>query len=317
MGGGYYDRDVGETSSAGFGFSTYTDAADAVFSGTSSVDSEVLPLNRRISCEAKNPIVIALDGTGSMGNDAKIIYDKLPMMYGQIKMQDYLKDPAISFSIVGDAYTDDGPIQICDFANGEDLDKWMSKLWLEGYGGGQGKESYELTAYYYLNNCDLKNDELPFMFIIGDENYYDNLERQFIKNHIGSDPEKDISAKDIFKQLSKKFNLYHIHKGSIETSSAETIKSWREALDSEHVIFLEEAKAIADVILGIIATVSKARDLDKYLVDMKNRFQDDKRIALVEKTLRALPSNTSAIATINKNDSSMPMKSRKSGTKKL
>ena len=32
----------------------------------------------------KHPIVFALDVTGSMGDWAKIIYDKLPMFYGQI-----------------------------------------------------------------------------------------------------------------------------------------------------------------------------------------------------------------------------------------
>lgn len=317
MGGGYYDRDVGLTSSGGFSFSNYTDSANRVFTGKATADPKVLAVNRRVFCDKASPVVIALDGTGSMGDDAKIIYDKLPMMYGQIMMQNYLKDPAISFSVIGDAYCDNSPIQICDFAQGSDLDMWMSKLWLEGGGGGQSRESYELTAYYYLTCCDLENSERPFMFIIGDENYYPSLERHFVIKHLGFDPECDLDTKDIFKKLSKKFNLYHIHKGAIETSNAQIVKSWKEALDNEHVIFLEEAKAIVDLMLGIIATVSKTRDIDNYLVDMKNRFQDDKRIALVEKTLQALPSNTSAIVKFDDGLNKPSLKSRKTGTKKL
>ena len=35
-----------------------------------------------MECDALNPIVMAIDVTGSMGNWTKIIYDKMPMFYG-------------------------------------------------------------------------------------------------------------------------------------------------------------------------------------------------------------------------------------------
>ena len=50
-----------------------------------------------------------------MGDWSKIIYDKMPMFYGQIMMQEYLTDPAISFCAVGDAIHDRAPIQVTDF----------------------------------------------------------------------------------------------------------------------------------------------------------------------------------------------------------
>jgi len=43
------------------------------------------PINykdKKLICKHKNPIVFALDVTGSMGEWAKVIYDKLPMFYG-------------------------------------------------------------------------------------------------------------------------------------------------------------------------------------------------------------------------------------------
>jgi hypothetical protein len=46
--------------------------------------------------------VIAVDVTGSMKEWPAVIYDKLPMFYGQIMMQDYLADPQISFAGVAD-----------------------------------------------------------------------------------------------------------------------------------------------------------------------------------------------------------------------
>jgi hypothetical protein len=56
----------------------------------------------KLKCNHKHPIVVVIDVTGSMGNWTKIIYDKMPMFYGQIMMQGYLTDPALSVSGVGD-----------------------------------------------------------------------------------------------------------------------------------------------------------------------------------------------------------------------
>lgn len=52
----------------------------------------------------------------------KIIYDKLPMFYGQIMMQNYLNDPSISFCAIGDATSDEAPLQVTDFGQGKEID---------------------------------------------------------------------------------------------------------------------------------------------------------------------------------------------------
>lgn len=57
------------------------------------------------------------------------------MFYGQIKMKNYLKDPAISFCAVGDVYSDKAPLQVSEFGQGKEIDEMIAKLWLEGGGG--------------------------------------------------------------------------------------------------------------------------------------------------------------------------------------
>lgn len=71
-----------------------------------------------------------------MGDWSKIIYDKMPMFYGQIMMQGYLQDPAISFCAIGDAKMDDVPLQVTSFGQGKQIDEVLSKMYLEGGGGG-------------------------------------------------------------------------------------------------------------------------------------------------------------------------------------
>lgn len=112
MGGLSYDRDVYSSgsnySSSGFHSSSLADHAFKT-SDVRALDPKLLPLNRHLECTTKNAIVIALDVTGSMGDSAKLLYDKLPMLWGQLEQQGYLKDFSISFAAVGDCTCDGAP----------------------------------------------------------------------------------------------------------------------------------------------------------------------------------------------------------------
>jgi hypothetical protein len=58
------------------------------------------------------------------------------MFYGQIKMREYVKDPAISFCAIGDVTSDKAPLQVTPFGQGKEIDEMIKKLYLEGGGGG-------------------------------------------------------------------------------------------------------------------------------------------------------------------------------------
>src|SRR3989344_4856104 len=81
-GGSYYDRDVTRTSlrSASTGVSSVAERE----LDQKKMDKGLLPLNRRLTCTARNPLVYNFDETGSMGNLPKIIWDKWPGIVGQI-----------------------------------------------------------------------------------------------------------------------------------------------------------------------------------------------------------------------------------------
>ena len=59
-------------------------------------------------------------------------------------------------------------------------------------------------------------------------------------------------------------------------------------LPPEHVLVMDDSKAVVDTMLGAIALVSGRRDLAGYLADMKTRLQTDDRIAELRRTLAAL-----------------------------
>ncbi len=265
MGGSSYNVGVGRASSG----RSYSDDSDRTYSKTKKAHADVLPTgDRRIWTDARNPVVIALDVTGSMGDSAKIMFDKIPMFWGQIEQKAYLDDPAVSFAAVGDVYCDQAPLQVTQFEKAKAIHPWLKKIWLEAGGGGQTMESYDLAALFFLEKCSVPEMEHGFFFFIGDEGYYPELD--------GKD------TIPIFQELMSRFDTFFIHWPYSQSSSDEDriVKDWKKIM-GERFIILKEPKAIVDVMLGLIAMRMRVRDLAGYKSDLEEKGQDEARIEVV------------------------------------
>jgi hypothetical protein len=208
-----------------------------------------------------------------MKNLPKIIFDKMPMIAGQIVLQKYLTDPTISLAAIGDVTSDRAPLQICDFSEIRNLDSWLEKLWLEGNGGGQHFESYEFIAYYYARLYDMESAKTPIFLFTGDEAFREHLSGVQLTKHFGGQ-HHDVDAKTIFRELKEKFhgNVFLIHRYYQKYAlNSEIVDVWEKILGKECVIKLENDLAIADVTLGLIAIASGSRTLEQYIKDMKTR----------------------------------------------
>lgn len=303
MGGASYDRDVFSSSSSsgwggssGFGASSYSASKFT----SSSLDDSMIPNGKILESKTKTPIIVMLDVTGSNIDFARVVYDKLPMFYGQIEQKGYLKDFDIAFCAVGDAYTDKYPLQIGEFAKGIELDSWLEKVVLEGAGGGQNMESYELAAYYLFKNTKFAPGSEPIIFFIGDEKPYSTVD-MFQAKEFGIECKE--SGIQPFGLLRKKVNdnvfmLLNKYCGSY--FDEEITSCWEKLLAPEHVIKIGEEKAIVDLMLGIISMVSSARTLETYKVDMLGRGQTQERIEGVSASLAGLSSSLVPV-TVNGN----------------
>lgn len=276
-GGSYYDRDV--TSKALRGASGVSSVAERELQ-QSSMDPALLPKNRRLACAARNPLVYDFDVTGSMGNLPKIIYDKWPGIVGQMVARAYLPDPQMSIAATGDIRSDSSPLQMADFCPLRNLDKWLKRIHLEGGGGGQGSESYALTAYYYAYRCDLPNAVNPIYLITGDEAFVEDLDADDLREHFGGEP-ASTTAKQVFADLLKKFkgNVFLIHRryaatGNEGWTDSTIVSQWESVLGKERIIHLPGDLAIGDITLGVYAIASGARTLEQYLEDMRTRPLD-------------------------------------------
>ncbi|NVM01559.1 MAG: hypothetical protein HWN67_04455 [Candidatus Helarchaeota archaeon] len=250
------------------------------------------PVGKHLITEAKFPIVVAVDVTGSMKTWPKIIFEKLCILYNEASffLPDALKDDfEISFAAIGDAYSDSAPLQITDFAEGKELDENIKALYPEGGGGGQTRETYELASYYYLKHCDMPNalsNPKPLLIFVGDEGFYAKINRRHILDLIGDDLKTDQIAKKIFEELKQKFNIYILRvKYGSEASDKRIHNDWIKVLGEDNVILMKQPRRIVDTILGIIATVVDGWDKFKDRIEIR---QTPEQVDQVYSTLSGL-----------------------------
>ena len=291
MGGGYYERDDNNSSNY-----SNNDNVDQQFSQTAnflikandldpSLSPKLYEINK-LKSTGQTPIVFAVDVTGSMGDWVKIIYDKFPMFYGQMNLQCYAKDPSVSFCAIGDEECSKVPLQISQFSTGIAIDSVITKIFLEGGGGGNLRESYELAAYFYLNKCELVNYEYPFFFITGDEAFFNEVSIKNAFKVLGDKIPSNINSREIFKNLKDKFNIFHLRKKfEDENKEKGMYKQWSDTIGTERVLEVNSPKACIDVILGAIAITTGARTLEEYVTDMITRGQTNERIKEVTQAL--------------------------------
>lgn len=276
MGGGYYDRSM-DTNSGSSSTVIRNSGLDAL------LDPKQYATNNIVST-SRQPIVFALDVSGSMSDWPQIIYDKMPMFYGQIMMQGYLTDPSISFCAIADL-EDDVCMQVSRFAKASDIDEQLTKIHLGGgFGPVQRQEAYELPAYFYAKMCDLHTCQMPFFFLTCDEDYHDKISRSDVKQFLGRDPEVDVEGKKIFQQLMKKFNVFVIKKAYNGDLEPGELEKWVSTVGENRVLRISNPKACIDLILGAIA-ITFGFTLDKYVEDMRTRGQTEDRIMEVVASL--------------------------------
>lgn len=120
------------------------------------------------------PIIFAVDDTGSLGELAAVIAKEVfKEMMEELYSKSIVTDPQIMFMAVGDAFTDNYPLQVSQFESDIRIAEQLTNLYLEGNGGGNGGESYLLAWYFAARKTKIdsfsKRGKKGFLFTIGDE----------------------------------------------------------------------------------------------------------------------------------------------------
>src|SRR5512139_2461125 len=142
------------------------------------------------------PIAVLFDVTGSMGGIPRALQAKLPELLGLVLRKGYTEHPQIMFGAVGDATCDRVPLQIGQFESDNRMDDDLGKIVLEGGGGGQMTESYELAMYFMARHTAHdsfdKRGKRGHLFMIGDELAYPKVKAREVRAVIGDELAEDI-----------------------------------------------------------------------------------------------------------------------------
>lgn len=278
MGGDLYARPIVTTSS-----STGASQASRTALSQRTIHADCNPKNKVLTAITTQPIIICFDVTGSMGDWPRVIYDKLPMFFGQIMAKGYLSDASISFMAVGDR---NATLQASSFATGIEIDTELKKIWLAGRGRGS-PENYEFAADFIKNQTDFKAADIkPFFFLIGDAKYFPSISASEYKRVFGGNPQGDVDSKELWQAVKEKCNVFYMHKFySNSTADEASMAQWTATLGADHIMRLDNAKACVDAMLGVVSIVSGSRTQQTYLDDMEARGQDDARIKQITSCL--------------------------------
>ena len=202
-------------------------------------------------------IAVFLDETGSMGDIPEyLVKNKLGILI-QTLIDHGIEHPSVLFGAIGDHISDSYPLQVGQFESGtEELDKWLTGMYLEGYGGGQDMESY-LLAWLFASrhttiDCFEKRKEKGFLFTIGDEKSWGKLDANYLKELMGYAQADSVSDKQLLAEAQKVYNVYHIHINETGyRDDPNVLGYWRDIL-GERLIILDDKELVAEIIASTV-----------------------------------------------------------------
>jgi hypothetical protein len=199
-------------------------------------------------------IVFALDVTGSMGEIPKLMATQQLPSFMKTLMDCQIADPQLLFMAVGDAISDNAPLQAGQFeSTAELMDQWLTWSYLEGGGGGTGEESYELGMYFLAMHteldCMVKRKKRGYLFMTGDEVPYPRLSKNVVDAIVGDRLDEDLTCEEIVAELQKTFMPFFIIPDLQRAKRCE--RRWRDLL-GDHVLCLEVPADICFVAAGAI-----------------------------------------------------------------
>lgn len=210
-------------------------------------------------------IATMFDVTGSMGILPEIFQGKLGELNGLVVRKGWADHPQFLFGAIGDATCDRVPLQVGQFESDNRMDENLEKIFLEGRGGDQNTESYELAAYFMARHTDIdcwdKRNHKGYLFIIGDEMVYPTVKAAEVRKVIGDLLQQDIPTPDIFAEVKKRYETFYIlPQAASHGGDPEILASWKKLL-GQNVLELEDPEAVCETIALQIGLSEGTTDL--------------------------------------------------------
>lgn len=263
------------------------------------------------------PIAIVLDVTGSNITAATAVHAKLPQLFGILQRQGLITDPQILIAAIGDAHTDRFPLQIGQFESDNRIDAMVEAMILEGNGGGQRHETYEVGAYYLARHTHLepwhKQGRKGYAIFIGDEMPYDMVKRDYgrgwysqhtLESMTGDVLEADVPTAEIFEELKEQYEPFFLFQKQGSYTEAQILPTWRELLQ-ENATVLEDPNNVCEFIAALLLQREGGLDIDEIEDQLTDAGFDPAAIKSASKTLALVGAGSGTGGVVAKTDGSL------------
>lgn len=276
MGGGTYDPSAYASYASTIKHTTHH---SAVFKSTA-LNAALDPKGVRVresrdsaDSPSATPLIVALDVTGSMGMIAHTLAkDGIGTLFTEVLDRKPISDPHMMFMALGDANCDRVPLQVSQFEADNRVIEQLTMLYVEGGGGGNGFESYNLPWYFAgmhtSHDAFEKRNKKGYLFTVGDEEFPNDLTPAQIKEFIGDDVEEgSLSNAALIAAAQRMYHVFHIvvEEGSHchHHGKDRVYESWRASpLGAQHILPLTDHTKLAEVVVSAMQVVEGA-DVDK------------------------------------------------------
>ena len=204
------------------------------------------------------PVIIGFDVTASMGYLAKeIATNSLNKLITTILSNKAVRDPQVLCAAVGDVKSDSYPLQVTQFESDIRMVRQLMALCLEGGGGGNGGESYNLLWYFASRHtstdCNEKRNEKGLLFSIGDDKCHADLSRNEISKAFGDDIPYTLSNEELIREVSLKYDIFHLYIENDTVSDKEVFRYWNDMLPGRSApINKKDISFLSDLIVAIM-----------------------------------------------------------------
>jgi hypothetical protein len=217
-------------------------------------------------------VAVLFDVTGSMGGVPRVLQTKLPDLFGLLLRKGYTPHPQLLFGAVGDATCDKVPLQLGQFESDNRMDQDLGNILLEGGGGGQMTESYELAMYAMARHtsidCWERRGRRGYLFLIGDEMPYGKVKAREVRAVLGHPLQRDIPVTEIVAELQRRYHVFYIlPAGASYAGNPEVLAVWRGLL-GQNVIELDDLDAVCETIALTVGLGEESIDLAQGLADL-------------------------------------------------
>ncbi len=244
-------------------------------------DSEAHPTSHAVG--------VLFDVTGSMQKVPRVLQENLPRLMGLLIRKGYLEHPQILIGAIGDATCDRAPLQVGQFESGIEIEEDLARLFLEGGGGGDITESYELALYFMARHtaidCHEKRGRRGFLFVIGDEIPYSHVKRDEVQAFLGEGLQADLPVPSLIEELERTWDVYFVLPKMTHHWNNPRVHSHWVKLLGQNVLRLEDPAGICELIASTIGLAEGKVALAEVADDLRESGSTESVAVAVERAL--------------------------------